>query len=111
MYNAVRVARSTRAWIETNEGYVSTSGYQVARSTRAWIETEAKEDFYNLTVVARSTRAWIETEDRPNLNLGRMSHALRVRGLKRTGKRYILECIVARSTRAWIETIRFDVPE
>ena len=56
----------------------------VARSTRAWIETAGRLSVLAFTAVARSTRAWIETEI---VNRGRAligSHALRVRGLKRT---------------------------
>ena len=59
----------------------------------------------SLLDVARSTRAWIETLNsiiKPPLQL---SHALRVRGLKRSrpGRKYS-RLPVARSTRAWIET-------
>ena len=35
-----RVARSTRAWIETSPALERSPGILVARSTRAWIETE-----------------------------------------------------------------------
>ena len=88
MYNAVRVARSTRAWIETIDDNGSDVGDNVARSTRAWIETS----FVGLVIV---------------LNV---SHALRVRGLKQVGQdRSVLRC-VARSTRAWIETFTLSIP-
>ena len=81
--------------------------YRVARSTRAWIETISSDVNRCSNVVARSTRAWIETTSTRNGFRGLLtSHALRVRGLKH------LNCDsgefkrgVARSTRAWIETV------
>ena len=36
----------------------------VARSTRAWIETQCTNEIFQMLQVARSTRAWIETEIR-----------------------------------------------
>ena len=79
------VARSTRAWIETdNEASNPSSPIRVARSTRAWIETIPIECRPAPTIVARSTRAWIETRRAIQQNDGNL---------------------VARSTRAWIETI------
>ena len=56
------VARSTRAWIETEwEEWLKSDAYAVARSTRAWIETSGEVPVVGKRFVARSTRAWIET--------------------------------------------------
>ena len=54
----------------------------VARSTRAWIETVPLSHSGNNAVVARSTRAWIETLSNFIAAIVKLSHALRVRGLK-----------------------------
>ena len=55
----------------------------VARSTRAWIETQISDGRKQAPRVARSTRAWIETEITDEYNTEEdASHALRVRGLK-----------------------------
>ena len=54
----------------------------VARSTRAWIETFVDVINRNANFVARSTRAWIETRMSGKSFRNRVSHALRVRGLK-----------------------------
>ena len=51
--NALRVARSTRAWIETMAILVAYQSYLVARSTRAWIETQK--------VAAERQRGWCRT--------------------------------------------------
>ena len=58
---AGKVARSTRAWIETADFARRSLERTVARSTRAWIETTTWLFFAVVTLVARSTRAWIET--------------------------------------------------
>ncbi len=81
------VARSTRAWIETSDAFLTSPLHSVARSTRAWIETSSP---------------FIPARVQP-------SHALRVRGLKqvKTDDKVIMED-VARSTRAWIETYVWD---
>ncbi len=56
--------------------------WKVARSTRAWIETLVLHcSFFRLSV-ARSTRAWIETVSVVGNVVRIESHALRVRGLK-----------------------------
>ncbi len=57
----------------------------VARSTRAWIETEYPRRRCEASDVARSTRAWIETKMSSNILGALQSHALRVRGLKLLG--------------------------
>ena len=57
----LKVARSTRAWIETLDLKNFVALYPVARSTRAWIETHNLEIIDFDEKVARSTRAWIET--------------------------------------------------
>ena len=80
-----RVARFTRAWIETTVPAKRTRLPCVARFTRAWIETYLIYTRYEGGNVARFTRAWIET---CKWNKG-CPHRL-----------------VARFTRAWIETPR-----
>ena len=78
------VARSTRAWIETVIRFALVNCAPVARSTRAWIETFRSSKAVRTGRVARSTRAWIETRIGKTLETQeRLSHALRVRGLKR----------------------------
>ena len=65
-------------------GYTLERQAQVARSTRAWIETVPPFVTQRQDCVARSTRAWIETSLRNATYPGTsVSHALRVRGLKR----------------------------
>ena len=81
--HAPSVARSTRAWIETQTAKQNRCLRQVARSTRAWIETGGAWTILNSGGVARSTRAWIETENARYECVALESHALRVRGLKR----------------------------
>ena len=56
-------------------------------------------------IVARSARAWIETLYLLEIIKMVVSHALRVRGLKRRrAQAFWYVCKVARSARAWIET-------
>ena len=83
----VRVARSTRAWIETSSLLSPMGRYVVARSTRAWIETFDFAFDFAFVHVARSTRAWIETCNLARPKARRSSHALRVRGLKQANRR------------------------
>jgi len=100
-----KVARFTRAWIETHQVHrprrvVASPASRgrglklqsdacrvqnrfVARFTRAWIETLLRRFPERFSAVARFTRAWIETETG--------LYCLHMEG-------------VARFTRAWIET-------
>ena len=83
-YLANKVARSARAWIETERNCLNLASNSVARSARAWIETHFHELELLVSGVARSARAWIETSIT-------MIPATAI-------------IIVARSARAWIET-------
>jgi len=58
--------------------------FKVARFTRAWIETFTAVNNANINTVARFTRAWIETLFKRVKKIIQMSHASRVRGLKQT---------------------------
>ena len=81
---------------------------KVARSTRAWIETLSQTWRRRFPGVARSTRAWIETNADVDIGASSLSHALRVRGLKQVVPKALAKPVeVARSTRAWIETMIF----
>ena len=123
----LRVARFTRAWIETYQDdsdrpqlwspasrgrglklrywVRSPAGRNVARFTRAWIETSKQKIGTLYHLVARFTRAWIETTFQEYRAMSDPSPASRGRGLKLTCTGYDdVTLLVARFTRAWIET-------
>ena len=56
---------------------------KVARYTRAWIETDRPVRWAANRLVARYTRAWIETIEGTDPNYAGWSPAIRGRGLKR----------------------------
>ncbi len=78
----------------------------VARSTRAWIETNAKAGFYWEAWSSHALRVrGLKRRPRRPIPPRLRSHALRVRGLKHCGDAGSGTAAVARSTRAWIETL------
>ena len=78
----------------------------VARFPRAWIETGSAAASGSAVGVARFPRAWIETSSLAvRTHPEKLSHASRVRGLKRNVDFDIaITDAVARFPRAWIET-------
>ena len=105
----MRVARFTRAWIETLHRAPKQGPSRVARFTRAWIETTVGNYCDLRGKVARFTRAWIETTRHALLCRASLSPASRGRGLKHSRASMLFSTVVARFTRAWIETARPSV--
>ena len=77
-------------------------GVFVARSTRAWIETQIQTEMDIHRNVARSTRAWIEPVSRETVFVQPASHALRVRGLKLCIKSFV-QWLVRRTLYACVD--------